>query len=116
MMKELKEIRDDQIRIIGEGESKNPLPRNVRIILLSILGIAVIGVIILLCSDHKEEEVIELKQPEPALFEPVRLPKPVKPQWIGKEVDSLATGFTEIRDTLINTFLTTRKCLCILGE
>ena len=52
MMKELKEIRDDQIRIIGEGESKNPLPRNVRIILLSILGIAVIGVIILLCSDH----------------------------------------------------------------
>ena len=28
MMKELKEIRDDQIRIIGEGESKNPLPRN----------------------------------------------------------------------------------------
>ena len=57
MMKELKEIRDDQIRIIGEGESKNPLPRNVRIILLSILGIAVIGVIILLCSDHKEEEL-----------------------------------------------------------
>ena len=54
MMKELKEIRDDQIRIIGEGESKNPLPRNVRIILLSIIGIAVIGVIILLCSDHKE--------------------------------------------------------------
>ena len=43
MMKELKEIRDDQIRIIGEGESKNPLPRSARIILLSILGIAVIG-------------------------------------------------------------------------
>lgn len=50
MMKELKEIRDDQIRIIGEGGSKNSLPRNVWIILLSILGIAVIGVIILLCS------------------------------------------------------------------
>ena len=29
MMKELKEIRDDQIRIIGEGGSKNSLPRNV---------------------------------------------------------------------------------------
>ena len=87
MMKELQEIRDDQIRIIGEGESKNPLPRNVRIILLSILGIAVIGVIILLCSDHKEEEVIELKQPEPALFETVRLTKTDTPQWIGKEVD-----------------------------
>ena len=36
MMKELKEIRDDQIRIIGEGESKKPLTRNLRIILLSI--------------------------------------------------------------------------------
>lgn len=33
-MKELKEIRDDQIRIIGEGGSKNPLPRSVWIIIL----------------------------------------------------------------------------------
>lgn len=101
-MKELKDIRDDQIRIIGEGGSKNPLPRNVWIIILTISGIALIGAIIFLTAKQKEEEELELKQPEPALFEPVVLPDPVKPQWIGKEIDSLATGFTEIRDTFIN--------------
>ena len=46
-MKELKEIRDDQIRILGEGGTKNPLPRSVWIIILSVLGAALIGVIIL---------------------------------------------------------------------
>ena len=101
-MKELKEIRDDQIRILGEGGRKNPLPRSVWIIILSVLSIAIIGVIILLTTKHKEYEALELQEPEPALFEPVILPEPVKPQWIGKEVDSLATGFTEIIDTLIN--------------
>ena len=101
-MKELKEIRDDQIRILGEGGRKNPLPRSVWIIILSVLSIAIIGVIILLTTKYKEYEALELQEPEPALFEPVILPEPVKPQWIGKEVDSLATGFTEIIDTLIN--------------
>lgn len=102
-MKELKEIRDDQIRIIGEGESKNHWPRRIWIITLSVLGVVAIGVVMLLSIRHKEEAVVELKQPEPALFDPVRVPEPVEPQqWIGRRVDSLATGFTEIRDTLIN--------------
>ena len=47
-MKELKEIRDDQIRIIGEGESKNHWPRRIWIIILSVLGVVAIGVIMLL--------------------------------------------------------------------
>lgn len=102
-MKELKEIRDDQIRIIGEGESKNHWPRRIWIIILSVLGVVAIGVVMLLAIRHKEEAVVELKQPEPALFDPVKLPESVEPQqWIGRRVDSLATGFTEIRDTLIN--------------
>lgn len=102
-MKELKEIRDDQIRIIGEGESKNHWPRRIWIITLSVLGVVAIGVVMLLAIRHKEEAVVELKQPEPALFDPVKLPESVEPQqWIGRRVDSLATGFTEIRDTLIN--------------
>lgn len=102
-MKELKEIRDDQIRIIGEGESKNHWPRRIWMITLSVLGVVAIGVVMLLAIRHKEEAVVELKQPEPALFDPVKLPEPVEPQqWIGRRVDSLATGFTEIRDTLIN--------------
>ena len=101
-MKELKEIRDDQIRIIGEGGRKNPLPRSVWIIILSVLGIALIGVIILYVSRQKEEVIQELKAPEPALFEPVREPEPIQHKWIGQQVDSLASGYTEIRDTLIN--------------
>ena len=101
-MKELKEIRDDQIRILGEGGRKNPLPRSVWIIILSVLGIALIGVIILYVTRQKEEVVQELKAPEPALFEPVREPEPILHKWIGEKTDSLASGYTEIRDTLIN--------------
>lgn len=101
-MKELKEIRDDQIRILGEGGTKNPLPRSVWIIILSVLGIALIGVIILYVTRQKEEVVQELKAPEPALFEPVREPEPILHKWIGEKADSLAPGYTEIRDTLIN--------------
>ena len=98
-MKELKEIQDDQIRIIGEGGGKHPVPSKVRIIILLILGIAITGAIVLFATKQKAEEAV---QHEPALFEPIVLLEPVKPQWIGQEVDSLAMGFTEIRDTLIN--------------
>lgn len=101
-MKELKEIRDDQIRILGEGGTKNPLPRSVWIIILSVLGVALIGVIILYVTRQKEEVIQELKAPEPVLFEPVREPEPILHKWIGEKTDSLAPGYTEIRDTLIN--------------
>ena len=83
-MKELKEIRDDQIRILGEGGTKNPLPRSVWIIILSVLGVALIGVIILYVTRQKEEVIQELKAPEPALFEPVREPEPILHKWIGE--------------------------------
>ncbi len=101
-MKELKEIRDDQIRIIGEEGSKNPLLRSVWVIILSILGVALIGVIILFETRQKEEEIQELKAPEPALFEPVREAEPILHEWIGQQPDFLVPGYTEIRDTLIN--------------
>lgn len=100
-MKEFKDIRDDQIRIIGEGANKKSLKRNVWFIILSVLAIAIIGAIILFASTPNEEDVVEIEL-EPTLFEPVTLPEPVKPQWIGKDVDSLLPGFTEIRDTLMN--------------
>lgn len=101
-MKELKEIRDDQIRIIGEGGSKNPLSRNVWIIILSILCIVIIGGIVFFVSRQKEEAIQELKTPEPALFEPVREADPILHEWIGLQPDSLVPGYTEIKDTLIN--------------
>lgn len=100
-MKELRDIRDDQIRVIGEGGGKNPLPRNIWIIILSVLGIIIIGAIIFLIARHMSKDN-ELKQQEPALFEPVQLQQPAKQQWIGMEVGSSVPGFTEVRDTSIN--------------
>lgn len=100
-MKELRDIRDDQIRVIGEGGGKNPLPRNIWIIILSVLGIIIIGAIIFLLARHMSKDN-ELKQQEPALFEPVQLQQPAKQQWIGRKVGSSVPGFTEVRDTSIN--------------
>ena len=93
-MKELKEIRDDQIRILGEGESSKPLPRRVWIIILSVLVIVLIGAIILYVTRQNEEVAQELKAPEPALFEPVRESEPIEQKRIGHQTDSLAQGYT----------------------
>ena len=41
-------------------------------------------------------------EPEPSYFEPEATPEPIGREWLGSRVDSLAKGFTEIRDTLIN--------------
>lgn len=101
-MKELKDIRDDQIRIVGEGVRRKPLSRSVWIIIISIIVLISVGVIALFVSKHEETAIVELKTPEPALFEPEIAPEPIKHEWIGRKVDSLQVGFTEIRDTLIN--------------
>lgn len=101
-MKELKDIRDDQIRIVGEGVRREPLSRSVWIIIISIIVLISAGVIALFVSNHEEAVIVELKAPEPALFEPEISPEPIKHEWIGRKVDSLQVGFTEIRDTLIN--------------
>ena len=101
-MKELKDIRDDQIRIVGEGVRREPLSRSVWIIIISIIVLISAGVIALFVLNHEEAVIVELKAPEPALFEPEIAPEPIKHEWIGRKVDSLQVGFTEIRDTLIN--------------
>lgn len=101
-MKELKDIRDDQIRIVGEGVRREPLSRSVWIIIISIIVLISAGVIALFVSNHEEAVIVELKAPEPALFEPEIASEPIKHEWIGRKVDSLQVGFTEIRDTLIN--------------
>lgn len=101
-MKELKDIRDDQIRIIGVDGERKPLRRNLWIIVIPILCVA--AVVALVMSNSADESLEELSAHEPALFEPVvePEPEPVSREWIGRDVDSLQTGFTEIRDTLIN--------------
>ncbi len=99
-MKELKDIKDDQIRIIGEGNSGTTFQRGLLwIIILLLVILAIVGIVVFSTSDHTE---VPKAEPEPVYYEPVVEPQPIKYEWIGKEVDSLARGFTEIRDTLVN--------------
>lgn len=99
-MKEYKDIRDDQIRIVGEIEGgKKALPQLVRISIVALLVVVLIGGAILLTSRPEEAHIEENAV---ALFEPTQeQPKPTR-QWLGMEVDSLAQGFTEMVDTIIN--------------
>lgn len=99
-MKEYKDIRDDQIRIIGESEGgKKALPQWVRIAIVALLAVVLIGGAIILTNRPQEAQV---EENEVALFEPTQ--EPVKPtrQWLGMDIDSLAQGFTEMVDTIIN--------------
>lgn len=99
-MKEYKDIRDDQIRIIGESEGgKKALPQWVRIAIVALLAVVLIGGAIILTSRPEEAQV---EENEVALFEPIEeQPKPTR-QWLGMDIDSLAQGFTEMVDTIIN--------------
>lgn len=101
-MKELKDIRDDQIRIVGEEDQRKPISRNRWIVVIAVLGVIVLLALIL--SGNNEEPVQQLSEPEPALFEPVVEPEPVpvSREWLGRDVEPSQAGFTEIRDTLIN--------------
>ena len=102
-MKELKDIRDDQIRIVGEAVERKSLPRIVWIIVISILVAVTLLVSMQFMSPSSAPQY---EEPEPSFFEPVvepePLPEPMLYEWIGQDVDSLQKGFTEIRDTLIN--------------
>ena len=97
-MNEFKDIRDDQIRIVGEDVSRKPLSHGVWVTIISIIVLIFGGVIALLVSNREEE----LKVAEPALFEPEPTPEPIQRKWLGREIDPSQVGFTEIRDTLIN--------------
>lgn len=99
-MKEFKDIKDDQIRIIGEEESKKPVKR-VFWIIIALVGVLLIIGVILFLSSHRKEIPAE-DESGPVYFEPTKEPQPIIYKRIGSKVDSLTKGFTEIRDTLIN--------------
>lgn len=99
-MKELRDIRDDQIRIIGEEDKRKSLSRGVWGIIIAILILST-AIIMLVISRYKDEGQ-EIIGPEPAVFEPVKVPEPTQIGKIGDEVDTLNIGYTEIKDTLIN--------------
>lgn len=92
----------DQVHVIGEenmqviGKNKKPFLRWILILLI----LCVISGIIIFFATNREDVTDEMEE---VLFEPIiKTPNVVSLQKLGKEVDSLAVGFTEIRDTLIN--------------
>ena len=110
-MKELEDIRDDQIRVIGFAVREKPFWRKRWFVvsLLCVLSVLVLLAVLVVARgnvavDGKEIDT-QLEEVEPALFEPVapvveELPLP--DTRLGTQVDSLAQGFVEIKDTLIN--------------
>lgn len=97
-MKELKEIRDDQIRIIGEEEQRKPLSSGVWIIAIIVMVIAAIGITISLST----EEEMTVKNPESPSTRLTDSDVPTMHSRIGSVNDSQETGYTEIKDTVIN--------------
>ena len=104
-MKEEKEIRDDEIRIIGNDEavaSQSGGQRRLwgRIVLGTALAVFIIGLIWAICGDREAEQANA-----ESYFEEPSGPVPDEasvPRRLGRTIDSLARGFTEIRDTVIN--------------
>lgn len=101
-MKEFKEIRDDQIRIIGQEDGPRNVSRPLRITLLVVAGIMLLGALLFLLLRRHDAARETLETPEPSYFEPVTTVPTIEMPWIGERVDSLTAGFTEIRDTTIN--------------
>lgn len=100
-MKELNEIRDDEIRVIGE-ETK-PKPQGWKWLLLLVAGVALGVVIWQVLSDHSEIKPDSDSIDEPAYFDPapvVRESVGVK-QPLSRAVDK-GRGFIEMADTTIN--------------
>ncbi len=98
-MKDFKDIKDDQIRVIGESDGKKPIQRYAWIIVVVVVVFAIVGIVVFLTSGRGEATE---EEPEPVYFEPVVETQPIVREWIGCEVDTNVQGFTEIRDTLIN--------------
>jgi len=98
-----KEIRDDEIRVIGNDPSA-PQPPHRRLWGRVAGGLAaVVLVIVLVFAVRSGREVAQ--QDAETYFDPQPVPAVPEvraPQRLGQEVDSLTRGFTEIRDTTIN--------------
>ncbi len=102
-MKDEKEIRDDEIRIIGYDTTASQPPVR-RLWGWIAFGLAMVVLIVILVfavrngreTAQQEAETYFEPQPAPAATE-VQMP-----QRLRQKVDSLARGFTEIRDTTIN--------------
>ena len=101
-MKELKDIRDDQIRVIGEEVCGRPRHSTLWVVATIILLVLATVVAMLAWPSVQVENVPEEVVPEPALFEPETIIESVLHQKMGCDTDSIELGYTEIVDTVIN--------------
>lgn len=103
-MREENDIRDDEIRILGSFDEEQPSGKpKWWWVVASAVVIALIAAVCIWSSKRHAE----LHEVEPAYFDPYDVeivvpPMPVEHKMLGSEVDSLAQGFCEIRDTTIN--------------
>lgn len=102
-MKEEKEIRDDEIRIIGDNEATSQPPHHRQwgwFILGMALLVFIVGLVLAIRSDREaaqtEVDTYFEETSTSALAEEPSFRR------LGREVDSLTRGFTEIRDTVVN--------------
>lgn len=101
-MKELKDIRDDQIRVIGEEVCGRPRHYTLWVVATIVLLVLATVVAMLAWPSVQVENVPEEVVPEPALFEPETIIESVLHQKMGCDTDSMELGYTEIVDTVIN--------------
>lgn len=98
-MKKEKDIREDEIRIIG-GQSPTSGRR------ISWWWIAIILVLAGAGAGvwYNAKRNAALRAEEPSFFEPLsdETSANTAPEWFGQQVDELTPGFCEIRDTVIN--------------
>ena len=101
-MREEKDIRDDEIRVIGGSDEPQPTKPN-KWVFVALVVAVICAVVVVWWAVHSSERPSE--ETEPAYFEPQdSLVAPNRPArtHLGREVDSLTCGFCEIRDTMIN--------------
>lgn len=100
-MKELNDIKDDQIRVIGTDNTKRSFAGAKWVIVSAVAAVvAVAGIIVALCCNRAS-----LNTKEPSYFEPADNATEAvvaEPSRLGRKVDAQAKGFTEVRDTTIN--------------
>ncbi len=102
-MREEKDIRDDEIRVIGDLDKQQP--KSNKWLLAVIIGIVAIVGVAVWWVVHSERKSMESEQIEPTYFEPqdsLQSADHSQTTHFGREVDATTPGFCEIRDTIIN--------------
>ncbi len=99
-MKEMNDIKDDQIRVIGDDGVKNPWMKTPREIILIAAGvlllIGIIVFVVILCNRNETQEIRYYNSDKNSVID-----SNIKK--IGSEVDSLAKGFVEVVDMSVGS-------------